>query len=102
MHAPSLDDARLAVDTMQPVIDAALDRLATVDVEVFHSFGPRSAWVQRLPWLARARVSLGVDNLLGEKLRVRDALGVTPAGSSADELDPFGRVVYAEFRRLVR
>ena len=76
--------------------------LATVDVEVFHSFGPRSAWVQRMPWLARARISVGVDNLLGEKLRVRDMLGVTPAGSSADELDPLGRVVYAEFRRLVR
>ena len=55
-----------------------------------------------MPWLARARISVGVDNLLGEKLRVRDMLGVTPAGSSADELDPLGRVVYAEFRRLVR
>ncbi|MEM9467270.1 MAG: acyl-CoA dehydrogenase family protein [Actinomycetota bacterium] len=33
MHAPTLDAARAAVATMQPVIDAALDRLATVDVD---------------------------------------------------------------------
>ncbi len=33
METPSLDDARHAVDTMQPVIDAALGRLATVDVD---------------------------------------------------------------------
>ncbi len=33
MNAPTLDEARDAVDRMQPVIDAALDRLATVDVD---------------------------------------------------------------------
>ncbi len=33
MSAPTLSDARAAVDTMQPIIDAALDRLATVDVD---------------------------------------------------------------------
>ena len=33
MHAPTLDDASTAVAIMQPVIDAALGRLATVDID---------------------------------------------------------------------
>lgn len=33
MSTPTISDARTAVDIMQPVIDAALDRLATVDID---------------------------------------------------------------------
>ena len=33
MHAPTLDDASTAVAIMQPVVDAALGRLATVDID---------------------------------------------------------------------
>ena len=33
MNAPTLDEARAAVASMQPVIDAALDQLSTVDID---------------------------------------------------------------------
>ena len=33
MSAPTLTDARTAVEVMQPVIDAALDRLRDVDID---------------------------------------------------------------------
>jgi (2S)-methylsuccinyl-CoA dehydrogenase len=33
MNAPTLDDARATVATMQPVIDAALDRLSSLDID---------------------------------------------------------------------
>ena len=95
------DDTRSVPDA-SGVVGLRTSSLATVDVEVFHTFTRRGAWARRLPWLARARVSVGIDNLFGEKVRVRDVLGATPAGSSPDELDPLGRVAYAEFRRLIR
>ncbi|MEE4298265.1 MAG: hypothetical protein V2J24_02385, partial [Pseudomonadales bacterium] len=75
--------------------------LTTLDLRLFRSFLPREAATQKLPWLRGARLTLGVDNLFGEKLRVEDATGAVPAGSSADELDPLGRVVYLELRRLI-
>jgi outer membrane receptor protein involved in Fe transport len=73
-----------------------------IDLELFRTFRPREALVQRLSWLSQARVTVGVDNLLDDKPRVEDARGETPAGRTPDDLDPLGRVFYLEFRRLLR
>lgn len=91
-----------SLPTADGIVALRTSDLATLDVRLFRTFLPRDAVTQKLPWLRGARLTLGADNLFGEKLRVEDANGAVPAGSSADELDPLGRVVYVELRRLIR
>ncbi|MEE4110804.1 MAG: TonB-dependent receptor [Halieaceae bacterium] len=76
--------------------------LATLDLKLFYTIAPQSPWGLRLPWLADARLSIGADNLFGKRAITRDTTGAIPAGSSPSEIDPLGRVLYAEFRRLIR
>ena len=95
-------DGTTSLPASDGTIGLRTSALTTLDVRAFHTVRRRSALAERLPWLAGARLTIGVDNAFGEKARVVDGFGATPAGSSADELDPVGRFVYVEFRRLVR
>lgn len=56
--------------------------------------------VKRYPWLRGARVSLNIINLLDERIRVRDALGVTPLAYQPGYLDPAGRTITLSVRKL--
>ena len=78
------------------------DALLQVDADIFYTFNRRSPVVQNLPWLDNARIKLGIDNVFNERPSIRDVNGFIPAGQSADELDPLGRVVELEFRKLFR
>ncbi|KRB83100.1 TonB-dependent receptor [Sphingomonas sp. Root710] len=51
-------------------------------------------------WAQGARVSLRVDNLFDSHQRVRDATGATPLRYQPGYLDPAGRVIRIEFRKL--
>ncbi|MFK7977795.1 MAG: hypothetical protein AB8C02_16815 [Halioglobus sp.] len=69
--------------------------LYTVDVSAFKKFRPKSG-------LKGMRVRLKIENLFNEKADIRDRSGVVPAGRSGDELDPFGRTVKLELRKMFR
>ena len=48
-----------------------------------------------------ARISLKIDNIFDTRPRVRDATGATPLRYQAGYLDPLGRVIRIEFRKLI-
>jgi outer membrane receptor protein involved in Fe transport len=72
----------------------------TVNLSVFADLGQRQGLTAQYPWLKGARVSLGVTNLFDSRLDVRDASGATPLGYLPDQLDPTGRQVSLNIRKL--
>ncbi|MEM7078120.1 MAG: TonB-dependent receptor [Pseudomonadota bacterium] len=78
------------------------DARTRIDLAVLYSFHPRSRWVQRWPALQASRLRLSVRNLLDDPPTVRDARGGVVAGLTEDELDPRGRTVALELRKLLR
>ncbi len=71
------------------------------DLDLVYTFNPRAAWVRRYG-LQFTRVKLSIDNLFDDQRRVEDQFGVTPLGLSDDEVDPRGRGVFLEIRKLFR
>jgi outer membrane receptor protein involved in Fe transport len=54
----------------------------------------------RADWLKGARISLTVQNLTNERQRVRDVTGMTPLRYQPGYLDPIGRTVELELRKV--
>ena len=49
----------------------------------------------------RARVSVGVENIFDQRLKVRDGLGETPLSYQPDYLDPLGRTFRISLRKIL-
>lgn len=77
--------------------------LATVGVNFFANFSvpARKKAVDKFPILKGAQVSLNFENLLDAKQTVRDQNGATPQAYQKDYLDPLGRTVRINFRKLL-
>lgn len=52
-------------------------------------------------WARGARISIRIDNIFDARPRVRDAAGSTPLRYQAGYLDPVGRLIRIEFRKLI-
>jgi iron complex outermembrane receptor protein len=74
----------------------------TVNLTAFYSFLPNSPLVARFSSLRGLRMRLKIENIFDEKPKVKDQNGKVPAGSSGDELDPFGRTLKIELRKMFR
>ena len=72
----------------------------TVNLNMFADLGQRPGLVAKFPWLKGSRINIGVTNLFDSRLDVRDATGATPLGYLPDQLDPTGRQVSINFRKL--
>ncbi|GAA0726020.1 hypothetical protein GCM10009106_00550 [Sphingomonas japonica] len=72
----------------------------TFDLRLFANLGAMPSLVRNHRWLRGTRVTLRADNLFDTRLRVTDASGATPLGYQADLLDPIGRTVRLELRKL--
>jgi hypothetical protein len=77
--------------------------LATVGVNFFANFSvpARKKAVDKFPILKGAQVSLNFENILDTKQTVRDQNGATPQAYQKDYLDPLGRTVRINFRKLL-
>ena len=63
-------------------------------------FAQRRSLILHHPWLAGTRVTFSVSNLLDAHQRVRDANGATPVTYQPAYLDPVGRTVRLNVRKL--
>ena len=59
----------------------------------------RPKLIKSVPFLKGARLSVRIENLLGQRQRVTDASGVVPLSYQPDYLDPRGRVIRIELRK---
>jgi hypothetical protein len=73
--------------------------LTTLNARLFVNLGQLIPLIEK-GWAQGARVQLRVDNLLDTHPRVHDATGATPLRYQAGYLDPAGRTIRIEIRKL--
>jgi hypothetical protein len=74
--------------------------LTTVNFRLFANLGSRPEWVLANPWFRGLRVSLSVDNLLNDRVTVRNISGATPLAYQPAYIDPVGRTVRLSIRKV--
>ena len=81
--------------------DLDFSDLATINLRLFADLGVRRELVQAHPILRGTRLTLSVNNLFDQRQTVRDATGVVPLTYQPDYLDPRGRVLSFNVRKLL-
>lgn len=81
--------------------DLRFGSLFTANLRIFANLGQIRSLGRTTPFLRGARVTLAVDNLLNQRIDVRDAAGAVPVGYQPALLDPIGRSVRLSFRKLL-
>jgi len=81
--------------------DLDFSDLATINLRLFADLGVRRELVQAHPILRGVRLTLAVNNLFDQQQTVRDANGLVPLTYQPDYLDPRGRVVSFNVRKLL-
>jgi hypothetical protein len=79
--------------------DFRFGSLAKVNLSVFADLG-QVGLAKQAPFFKGARVSLRVDNLFDARQKVKDGSGMVPLSYQPDYLDPRGRVIELEFRKM--
>jgi hypothetical protein len=80
--------------------DLFFDDLGTVDLRLFADLGSQRRLVRAVPAVRGSRLSLNIDNLLNARLQVRNRLGEVPLGYQPGQLDPLGRTMRLQFRKI--
>jgi hypothetical protein len=83
-----------------PTGDLRFSPVAKANARLFVNLSQIPALVDS-GWARGARISLKIDNIFDTRPRVRDATGATPLRYQAGYLDPLGRVIRIEFRKLI-
>ena len=71
-----------------------------LNLRAFVDFDRQKKLVEAVPFLKGARFAITVDNLFDSHQRVTDASGVVPIGYQEDLLDPKGRMIGIDFRKM--
>jgi hypothetical protein len=79
--------------------DFRFGSLAKVNLSVFADLG-QVGLAKQAPFFKGARVSLRVDNLFDARQKVKDGSGMVPLSYQPDYLNPRGRVIELEFRKM--
>ena len=79
--------------------DLRFGSLAKVNLSVFADLG-QVGLAKQAPFFKGARVSLRVDNLFDARQKVKDGSGMVPLSYQPDYLNPRGRVIELEFRKM--
>ena len=80
--------------------DLRFGDFGTLNLRLFADLSQQRSLVRRMPFLRGTRVTLAVNNLFDNRLRVLDETGATPLGYQGDYLDPLGRSVRLTVRKL--
>lgn len=81
--------------------DLNFSSLATVNLNVFMDANQRPKLIEKFPWLKGSRLSFGVDNLFDQRIDVTSSTGSVPLNYQPDFLDPQGRVIRVNFRKIL-
>ncbi len=71
-----------------------------LDMRTFVNFDQQGNLTKSLPFLKGGRFAIEIENLFNSRQRVTDASGQTPLGYQPDLIDPRGRVIGVEFRKM--
>ena len=79
--------------------DLHFGSVANISMFLFFDFNQRPKLIKKVPFLKGLRLTLRIENLLGDRQRVTDASGTVPRSYQPDYLDPRGRVITLQFRK---
>lgn len=79
--------------------DLRFGSLAKINLNMFADLG-QIGLAKKTPFFKGARISLRIDNLLDARQKVTDASGAVPLGYQPDYLDPRGRIIELELRKM--
>jgi iron complex outermembrane recepter protein len=74
--------------------------ITTINLRLWNDFTPQKELVARYPFLRGLRVTFSITNLFNQSISVRDTAGATPLIYESNFLDPTGRVVAINLRKL--
>lgn len=80
--------------------DLRFGALTNLNLRLFADLGQQAGLVKAVPFFKGARVSVFANNLFDSRQKVTDASGAVPLAYQPDYLDPQGRVLGIEFRKL--
>lgn len=80
--------------------DLRFGSVFNLDMRLFVDLGQKKAFTDLSPFFKGTRLALTVDNLFDLRQRVTDAAGAVPLSYQADFLDPRGRVIGIDFRKV--
>lgn len=82
--------------------DLNFSHQTTVGLNMFVDMNQRPNWVKKAPWLLKgARISLGFDNIFDTRTVVTTSAGSLPVNYQPDYLDPTGRVIRLNYRKVL-
>ncbi len=82
--------------------DLNFSHQTTVGLNMFVDMNQRPDWVKKAPWLLKgARISLGFDNIFDTRTVVTTSAGSLPVNYQPDYLDPTGRVIRLNYRKVL-
>jgi len=71
-----------------------------MNINFFAALGQQQALVKKAPFFKGSQVSLRFENLFDSRQKVTDGTGAVPIGYQADLIDPRGRLIEIEFRKM--
>jgi len=74
--------------------------VTTINLRFWDDFTMQHALVRRYPFLRGVRVTFSITNLFNQSISVRDTAGATPLLYQSNYLDPTGRVIAINLRKL--
>jgi len=78
----------------------AFSDVSTINLRLWEDFNQKPDLVARHPILKGVRLTLNLNNLFDESIHVRDSAGPTPSIYQSAYLDPTGRVVSINLRKI--
>jgi len=74
--------------------------IGTLNLRLWDDFTPQRKLIERYPFLSGVRVTLSANNLFNQSISVRNSAGPTPLIYQSAYLDPTGRVISINLRKL--
>ncbi len=95
-----IGDSRVEGSDLPGSSDLFFDDYATLDLRLFLDLDRRESWIAAVPLLEKTRVSLSVSNVFDARQRVTDSAGEVPLRYQPFLIDPVGRFLEVELRKL--
>lgn len=91
---------RVAASGLPGTNDLRFGAVTRINANLFVELGEQGKLARTVPFTKGLRLSLRFENLLDSRQKVTDANGLVPLGYQADYLDPRGRVIEIELRKM--
>ena len=92
--------SRLKASGLPGTSDLRFGSTFDLDLRAFINFDQQKGMVEALPLLKGSRLAFVVENLFDSRQKVTDTGGATPLGYQRDYLDPRGRVIGIDLRKV--